>query len=232
MDFIKFHRSRGLVALALLVAAAAPVSAQDRGEVREVLNRAESQAARRAVEDLLGSIGVTSRANAQTLPPRAASAPGQPPAQTPEIKSSEAPAPVRVAQGTPPTAPVVLPPATPAKSASPAGAVQVPSASGAAPVATQGLGTPAEPTMIVRVPGTAESAPAVSAGVAATVEATPPPPADTVLGTAATAPVRQPVVAAGGRVVHAPMQTASVVVAVRAPGSRLRSANWCPPARW
>ncbi len=224
MIFCNQNSKTALLALALGLVFGMPAAAQDRSDVREVLNRAETQAARRAVEDLLGSIGGIGRAEAQTLPPRAETAPGQSTAQPPAPQTpvtAGGTAPVTVAQSSTPSAPAVT--------GSPIGAGG-PNAVVAAP------GTPTQPSMIVRVPDATEAGTA-----AATANA----PAGTEAGTAApttgSAPGRALSTAApgvtigrspapGGAVALRPAGGAPVSV-VRVAAGRMVGTEWCPPTR-
>lgn len=145
------NRLPAAAALAILVLTGTSAFAQtvppqspeaSRQGVRDILNRAESESARRSIGDILGGIAGVSRAQAQTAPTQV---------PTPTIEAAPAAA---------PTAPVV---------AQSAPAAQVPAGPAAVPAAPQaGRGTPTDPSMIVRVP--ADNAPAAAAAPAVPVQ--------------------------------------------------------------
>lgn len=209
------HRLPAAAALAILaltgtsaLAQTAPPQSPDasRQGVRDILNRAETEGARRNIGDILGGIAGVSRAQAQTAP-------------------AQAPAPqIEAAPATVPTAPVTVAQSAPAAQA-PAG----PAAAPAAPVAPQaGRGTPADPSMIVRLPPSSAPAtdaapvPAPTVAVQGAAEATSAPVPAAV---AAPAAVRAP----GAPVVVAETSRPGVIVR-RFGHTPVRA--WCPPYRW
>lgn len=223
MSLYKAYRYGTILGMAMVTVAGGPAAAQDRGEVREVLNRAETQAARRSVEDLLTSIGITSRANAQTLPARDPAGQVQGAAQPVSAPTGDAP--VAVAQGTPRASgtPAAAPSAPTA-----AGASVGPSGSVAAP-ALPGTGSPADPTMIVRVPGATEAVAAPTATAAPAAIPAPVAAGRTIEASATAGPGGRTVV--GPLAANATVAPASVVL-VRPPAGRRQAAEWCPPGRF
>jgi hypothetical protein len=201
-----------LLLLAVAVAANGPAMAQaptqtDRQPgVREILGRAEVEAARRTIGGILGSIA--GPAQAQTAPPsEIGAATGTPPAPAPAISPGAA-----VAQTT------TAAPAAPAAGGRglSIGAPAVP-----APLAS-GTGTPADPTMIVRVP---DGGPAPAA---APVEpAAAPPPA---AGVGAPESGAATTTAAGGPIARPSGATRIALPGVAA--SRRHGPGWCAPERW
>ncbi len=230
MTFMKHHRVLALLAIAFGVSLSVPATAQDRSEVREVLNRAETQAARRAVEELLGSIGGIGRAEAQTLPapgaPDAARSSGTQPAvpQAQTVPSAQSPVPP-VAAVSP--NPVAVPPTAPvAAASSPIGV-----GGQNAVTLSASTGTPAQPTMIVRVPAAPEQ-PAVPSTATRPAVAT----TETAIvqgrASSTSAPATGSFARSGAPAIALtarPGTAASQSAAVRLAAGRMGPQDWCPP---
>jgi hypothetical protein len=223
-------RLPALAALAVLtvtgttaIAQTAPAQVPDasrQGGVREILNRAETEGARRTIGDILGAAAGVSRAQAQT-----------PPAQTPP-RNPPAAGPVTAQAGNAqaPAAPVATdasqrPPVTIAQSAPASQQPAPPVVLGPAP-ASQGQGTAADPTMIVRVPATdapPADAPADAAAQGQAERSSAP-------ATVAAAPAAGPAPDAPAVVAQAAARPG--VIAVRRVPGHVPVRVWCPPMRW
>lgn len=212
-----FRFSLPAAAVLVLFAAGSPASAQSvptptpdvsRQGVRDILNRAENEGARRTVGDILGGLAGISQARAQTAPTQPPAAPVAQPVA--EVSAASAPAtvtgPQPVIQAAP-TAPAAAPPN--------------------AVVAQTGSGTPADPNMIVRVP--AETAATPGAGAVGQQA-----PVSRGVATQSAAPgpaVAVPVPATSGPTVLAQASQPAVGV-IRRPHGHYGSRAWCPPSRW
>ena len=174
------------VLIAAFTSAAAQSPPTSGQSVRDILNRAQSQQDRKAVEDLIGKLGTS---------PQSPAAPAAPPAPTATPSVAVQPQtdqPAQVNAQPQPAAPQPLPPADQAVTSAPvAPSVALP-AQGAAPGGPPAIAVSPPTSVSTEGPADPPSSAGIAAGPAASAPATQIPPSASVTPTSASAPASPP----------------------------------------